>query len=706
MLSGNAQWGLEAGGSEPPTTGPGLHVAASVSLTVRTPALYGGNHEVHFNRGVTGQRFAHLFPNAKAHGSREAEQWKWLSRGLEEALLHFIEEAKGPGWQLLGALYEAHYVPVIRALAKARDRGVTVSLVVDWKAGVWSDDKKIWTQRGPQHLNQWALEQSGLSALHRTKPVSAISHNKFFILMSPTNTPVAVWTGSTNLTSGAIYGHSNVGHVLREPKLCEQYLQYWHKLKTDPEKKDIAAFNEEQSPLPEGDAMDAFLSSKGSLAIFSPRLRWARALDFFAQLISGAKSCVAFTAAFGISKDIAPSLLCNDKVLKYILLESEGQWAGSREAVRELRRRESVRVAMGTHLDEVPPTDASIGGWRPESLTGLNTHVRYVHTKILLIDPFSDSPIVITGSANFSRASMESNDENMIVVRGNTDLADAYAVEFFRIFEHMYFRNQIEAKSKAAPAPDAASTCKCGAPAAERVCAKDGPNCKRRFRACAKPREKSCGFFVWLDSPEKDHSDVRELPWPERCFGNSGFDCLERRALGHLRPTGEHPASDDVAHATASAGIPSAGDHSELAVVEDEEQAFDTEALEALGVLEDEEQADLESITEALAAMSLAEDKSAAPHPEHLVLAASQVAQDLLKVNSNAKGGTETWRSLRDQLRSAVNALPEQPARVQTLERLSEMERSFVAKTMASWRPTLRQILYILGSDVAAISKK
>merc|ERR1712080_361157 len=108
------------------------------------------------------------------------------------------------------------------------------------------------------------------------------------------------------------------------------------------------------------------------------------ALDFFAQLIHGAKSCVAFTAAFGISGDIAPALLGNDTVLKYILLESEGQFAASRAAVRQLRRHQTVRIAMGTHLEE-GPADESHGGWRPESLTGLNQHVKYVHTKILLI---------------------------------------------------------------------------------------------------------------------------------------------------------------------------------------------------------------------------------------------------------------------------------------------------------------------------------
>ena len=40
-----------------------------------------------------------------------------------------------------------------------------------------------------------------------------IRHNKFIVLLNGV-TPVAVWTGSTNISAGGIFGHSNVGHVV------------------------------------------------------------------------------------------------------------------------------------------------------------------------------------------------------------------------------------------------------------------------------------------------------------------------------------------------------------------------------------------------------------------------------------------------------------------------------------------------------------
>ncbi|HKP45817.1 MAG TPA: phospholipase D-like domain-containing protein, partial [Pyrinomonadaceae bacterium] len=75
--------------------------------------------------------------------------------------------------------------------------------------------------------------------------------------------------------------------------------------------------------------------------------------------------------------------------------------------------------------------------------------VFFIHTKFLLIDPLSDDPLVCSGSANFSPNSLLQNDENMLLIRGDTRVADIYLSEFDRIFRHFYFRdvaNEIEAR--------------------------------------------------------------------------------------------------------------------------------------------------------------------------------------------------------------------------------------------------------------------
>jgi phosphatidylserine/phosphatidylglycerophosphate/cardiolipin synthase-like enzyme len=61
----------------------------------------------------------------------------------------------------------------------------------------------------------------------------------------------------------------------------------------------------------------------------------------------------------------------------------------------------------------------------------------------MLIDPLGENPIVVVGSANFSKASTDTNDENMLVIRGNQAVADIYMGEFMRLFSHYAFRESL-----------------------------------------------------------------------------------------------------------------------------------------------------------------------------------------------------------------------------------------------------------------------
>jgi phosphatidylserine/phosphatidylglycerophosphate/cardiolipin synthase-like enzyme len=63
---------------------------------------------------------------------------------------------------------------------------------------------------------------------------------------------------------------------------------------------------------------------------------------------------------------------------------------------------------------------------------------------------------VVTGSANFSRPSQIANDENMLVIRGNTRVADIYFEEFMRVFDHLYSRYVVKKlKAEGKHDPDA-----------------------------------------------------------------------------------------------------------------------------------------------------------------------------------------------------------------------------------------------------------
>jgi hypothetical protein len=103
-----------------------LEPLAEVLIPVRTEVPHVEEHDIYFNRGAAAsQAYARQFQNRHPDRVADRRAWTWLSRGLEEALLEFIERA-APGDQLRAAVYEFQYPRVLAAFRAARDRGVDV----------------------------------------------------------------------------------------------------------------------------------------------------------------------------------------------------------------------------------------------------------------------------------------------------------------------------------------------------------------------------------------------------------------------------------------------------------------------------------------------------------------------------------------------------------------------------------------------------
>ncbi|MDD7885656.1 phospholipase D-like domain-containing protein [Flavivirga sp. 57AJ16] len=391
-----------------------------VNITTENPNS--GTHGVFFNRGTVGQAYVRKFDNKSPDKVPNNEAYKWLSRGLEEAMLAFISEAKGKDYALRVAAYEFDHVPVIQALYDASKRGADVKIIYDRsKVGPWKNtDKAITNVPGVEKL-----------MIPRTAN-SSIKHNKYIVLLHK-GKPIEVWMGSTNFTKGGIFGQSNVGHIVRDEAIAQAYFEYWTRLSRDPQMKDIRLLNENHTPTPNGNLQ------KGITPIFSPRPDLS-ILDWYGKQIETAKQSIGFTAAFGVNQEFADIMSKEDHSLRYILLEHEGN------TFNDFKDTPNNRIALGAILHQLEIKEEGLKNWEAEHLTGLNDHVKYLHTKYLFIDPLTDDPILITGSANFSKASTQNNDENMIVIRGNTAVVDIYITEFIRLFNHYEFRDQMANK--------------------------------------------------------------------------------------------------------------------------------------------------------------------------------------------------------------------------------------------------------------------
>jgi hypothetical protein len=400
----------------------------TVEVQVQTENEDLGTHMVHFNRGVAGsQAYARKFNNLPPDQVPDHKAFDWLSRGLVEALLAFIAQAKGKRYALRAAVYEFQYEPVLTAFKAAHEAGADVKIIFDAKPN--SEDY-------PGKANRAALEQAGIADLTipRTASPSFIAHNKFIVLLD-NGKPVQVWTGSTNITTGGIFGHSNLGHIVRDDAMAAAYLAYWQELSADPEAAKLRPWNDKQTPVPSGAA-----KPKSMTPVFSPRSDLS-ALQWYADRMAATDGAVFFTAAFGVNKLLQAVLERDEDFLRYILLEkTDGN-------IDLLKRNPDNRICVGA----VAP-DNALDNYMKEKLTGLNNHVKFIHTKYMLVDPLDDHPLVISGSANFSDASTKNNDENMLIIQDDQRVADIYLGEFMRLFTHFYTRD-LMAKQGAASAP-------------------------------------------------------------------------------------------------------------------------------------------------------------------------------------------------------------------------------------------------------------
>jgi hypothetical protein len=67
-----------------------------------------------------------------------------------------------------------------------------------------------------------------------------------------------------------------------------------------------------------------------------------------------------------------------------------------------------------------------------------------IHDKILVIDPFTDDSVVVTGSHNLGFKASYSNDENMVIIQKNRAVAEAYAAHVLDVYEHYRWRWKLQ----------------------------------------------------------------------------------------------------------------------------------------------------------------------------------------------------------------------------------------------------------------------
>jgi hypothetical protein len=304
------------------------------------------------------------------------------------------------------------------------------------------------------------LNEAGISTIDRLLKSKGLGHNKFVVLTAG-GTPNAVLTGSTNWSTTGLCTQINNGLVIADQKVAKVFRKQWDRLRdASPPKLDPANF---PKTLVAANNHPTELSVGGSkVTVWFTRTSDGSDMDALRELIQGAKSSIHFLM-FTPGKAGLHQLAgerANDRhmYIRGVVSTLGNEKGDSDKNVLDISLVSSDRSFKPDRYTVVQPQGEGrdFGSWiaevtRRDFLSQVGHAI--VHSKVLVIDALSDDPVVVTGSHNFSTPASTSNDENLVIIRGNQALARAYATNVMSVYQHYRFRSYVRETEAAGKKP-------------------------------------------------------------------------------------------------------------------------------------------------------------------------------------------------------------------------------------------------------------
>jgi phosphatidylserine/phosphatidylglycerophosphate/cardiolipin synthase-like enzyme len=446
---------------EPGSLAP-MHIPQVISNEVEISARVSDTMHAYFNRGlISTQSISRALqgkPSKKGlldHIVNPTDTLRAsLSGDMVEALTDFVARAKSGG-KLYAALYELHDLELVPLLEKA---GKKLSIVLS--NAMEQEVRPVGEPKAEVDGNQDArdrLTKTASAMFSRMLPNNQIGHNKFVVYVDKTGHPRAVLFGSTNWTPTGLCAQTNNTVVLDNAKVAQRYLDYWRQLKADTQqaKTDPKALQGAVLRTWDGGSKEISLGADGKLTSWfspnTPKLRSSstknekRPPDMadVVKAIEGAKRAVLFLVFYPGSPNVAQWAADAQRVNKDLFVRGCVTNPSASESFyyelhgitppKDGKGKQDRRVIAADALDE----KSAPAGWIKEIL---NAGFAIIHDKVVVIDPFSDECVVITGSHNLGHKASFNNDENLVIIRGNRKLAAAYASHVLDVYDHFAWR--------------------------------------------------------------------------------------------------------------------------------------------------------------------------------------------------------------------------------------------------------------------------
>jgi phosphatidylserine/phosphatidylglycerophosphate/cardiolipin synthase-like enzyme len=480
-----------------PMIGTPGHLTPDTANAMRTNSVTldsgHGDCAVFFNRGIISTqaiagslpKTASGIPSSAALEEAIAEVGNSIRNrlvgDLATGVLALLERARTKGGECYCALYELSDTELIQGLTRL-GKHVHVVLSNAGEDTVKGNGDGDGTNAGARQK----LHALRLDVTDRMLKGDHIGHNKFVVYVKDRSAR-AVLCGSTNWTANGLCAQSNNAIIIESPKVAAEYLNYWRQLKADTteaagdsKKLQAAGFRaSDRKSRPTHSLLDADGKPAGDIKVwFSPNTVQksvprkkgvapptpADLTEVF-DLIGGAKQGALFLAFIPGN----PSIVSRLKEV-YDQKRRDGKLFYLRGAATSPDPAGVFRVDLyhrsaksdATVRAVANPPDAAGANASVTSVAGIfATFAKWeaelykighavIHDKILVIDPFTDESVVVTGSHNLGFKASYSNDENLVIVRGNRAVAEAYAAHVLDVYEHYRWRYRLQAPIRAA----------------------------------------------------------------------------------------------------------------------------------------------------------------------------------------------------------------------------------------------------------------
>lgn len=430
-----------------------LHLHTNeVTLTPGT-----GDIKAYFNRGILStQAVSHaidgpnqipsstkLMANIQTPGNPLRER---LMGQIRDALLNIITEVKTNGGECYAALYELNDPELISGLLSLGDK---LHLILS-NAGANGDnvagDGHDGTGRNTRSSRQ-QLHDAGIDITDRILGSGHIGHNKFLVYVDSSGQPKKVLSGSTNWTYTGMCAQTNNAILISSDALAEQYMAYWNRLKED-DAAQAAPFRHKNNQVeaintPEA-GIDLWFSPNTTRKTKPSQNATAPGdMEEVFELMEKAQRSIQFLAFQPGTPSIMTKAMEIQQTNRSLYIRGAATDANAVHdyntglLANESDKIDTVQPGMAVAASNIQDQFAY---WEKELLKSSSFAHAIIHDKIVVIDAYGDDPIVITGSHNLGYKASYANDENMLIIKGNKELAIAYSVHVMDVYDHYRWR--------------------------------------------------------------------------------------------------------------------------------------------------------------------------------------------------------------------------------------------------------------------------